>query len=79
MALLLPIIPDISWNPGAEEDLELRVLLPLTATIDSPYFLMSTTSPLVQVWFRTSHPGVSPYRLFALSNQFAWSNTPHDA
>ncbi len=40
----------------------------LAATIGLPYFLLSTTSPLVQVWFARARPGASPYRLFALSN-----------
>ena len=41
----------------------------LVATIGLPYFLLSTTSPLVQAWFsRAPSPGASPYRLFALSN-----------
>jgi SAM-dependent methyltransferase len=40
----------------------------LAATIGLPYFLLSTTSPLVQSWFARSHAGASPYRLFALSN-----------
>ena len=33
-----------------------------------PYFALSATSPLVQVWFSRSYPGRSPYRLYALSN-----------
>src|SRR4029434_26932 len=32
------------------------------------YFLLSTTSPLVQAWFARSSRDRSPYRLFALSN-----------
>ena len=40
----------------------------LGATIGLPYFLLSTTSPLVQVWYARASPGASPYRLFALSN-----------
>ena len=66
--LFLPIIPDISWKPGGEDDPGLRILLLLAATIGLPYFLISTTSPLVQAWFSSSQPGTSPYRLFALSN-----------
>ena len=66
--VLLPIIPDVGWKPGGEEEPGLRILLLLTATIGLPYFLISTTSPLVQSWFSRSHAGVSPYRLFALSN-----------
>ena len=65
---LLPIIPDTAWKPTGEEVPSLRILLLLAATIGLPYFLISTTSPLVQVWFNKSYPGASPYRLFALSN-----------
>ena len=40
----------------------------LLVTVGLPYFVLSTTSPLVQVWFSRSYPGRSPYRLYALSN-----------
>lgn len=66
--LLLPIIPDASWKPLGDEAPGLRILLLLAVTIGLPYFIISTTSPLVQSWFGKSHPGKSPYRLFALSN-----------
>lgn len=65
---LLPIIPDVSWKPAGDESPSLRIILLMTATIGLPYFLLSTTSPLVQAWFARAHPGASPYRLFALSN-----------
>jgi MFS family permease/SAM-dependent methyltransferase len=66
--VLLPIIPDAAWKPKGDESPSLRILLLLAATIGLPYFLLSTTSPLVQAWFARSFPGNSPYRLFALSN-----------
>ena len=66
--LLLPIIPDVAWKPRGDEQPSLRILLLLTATIGLPYFLLATTSPLVQAWFSRSYPDTSPYRLFALSN-----------
>ena len=65
---LLPIIPDVAWKPNGEDAPSVRILLLLAATIGLPYFLISTTSPLVQTWFNKSYPGASPYRLFALSN-----------
>ncbi|MGH9558654.1 MAG: spermidine synthase, partial [Bryobacteraceae bacterium] len=44
------------------------ILLLLGATIGLPYFLLSSTSPLLQAWYvRRSGSGM-PYRLFALSN-----------
>jgi hypothetical protein len=68
--LLLPIIPGEAWKPGADETTgpALAILTLLSATIGLQYFLLSTTSPLVQAWFwRRFHHAV-PYRLFALSN-----------
>jgi len=64
----LPIIPDAGWKPGGEEDPILRILGLLAATIGLPYFLLSTTGPLVQAWFARSFPAGTVYRLFALSN-----------
>jgi hypothetical protein len=67
---LLPIIPDVQWKPGADEASgpAVAILLLLAATIGLQYFMLSTTSPLLQVWFwRRFHHAV-PYRLFALSN-----------
>ncbi|HET9764217.1 MAG TPA: fused MFS/spermidine synthase [Casimicrobiaceae bacterium] len=64
----LPIVPGAQWKPSGSDDPSLRILALLTATIGLPYFLLSTTSPLIQAWFARSHPGRSPYRLFALSN-----------
>ncbi len=40
----------------------------LFATVGLPYFLLASTSPLIQSWFARARPGASPYRLFALSN-----------
>jgi SAM-dependent methyltransferase len=65
---LLPIVPGAQWKPLGTENPSLLILGLLAATIGLPYFLLSTTSPLVQVWFAKSYPGRSPYRLFALSN-----------
>ena len=65
---VLPIVPSAWWKPLGTEDPAVRILGLLGATIGLPYFLLSTTSPLVQAWFARSFPGRSPYRLFALSN-----------
>ena len=66
--LFLPIIPSVALKPGGEEDAALRILLLLGATIGLPYFLLSTTGPLVQKWVAHRFPEKSVYRLFALSN-----------
>ncbi len=65
---LLPIVPGAQWKPSGAESPSLLILGLLAATIGLPYFLLSTTSPLVQAWFARTYPGRSPYRLFALSN-----------
>ena len=64
----LPIIPDAAWKPGGDDDPTWRILGLLTATIGLPYFLISTTGPLVQAWFARTFPAGTVYRLFALSN-----------
>jgi len=64
----LPIIPDAAWKPHGDDDPTWRILGLLAATIGLPYFLLSTTGPLVQAWFARSFPAGTVYRLFALSN-----------
>ena len=65
---LLPILPSETWKPSESGDPTLRILMLLIATIGLPYFLLSSTSPLLQAWYvRRSGSGM-PYRLFALSN-----------
>jgi hypothetical protein len=67
--LMLPIIPGTQWKPGMDSgEPSLLILGLLAATIGLPYFLLSTTSPLVQAWFWQSFRHAVPYRLFALSN-----------
>lgn len=65
---VLPIIPAAGWKPSGSENPAWLILGLLGMTIGLPYFLLSTTSPLVQSWFSRAFPGRSPYRLFALSN-----------
>lgn len=67
-ALSLPIIPDVEWKPSGNEGPALRITLLLLATVGMPYFLLSATGPLLQQWFSRACTGVSPYRLYALSN-----------
>jgi hypothetical protein len=66
--IVLPIIPGAFWKPSGLESPIPLILGLLAATIGLPYFVLSTTSPLIQAWFAREHPGRSPYRLFALSN-----------
>jgi MFS family permease len=64
----LPIIASSGWKPHGEEEPISRILLLLVATIGLPYFLLSTTTPLLQSWYWRRFQSAVPYRLFALSN-----------
>ncbi|HWA99340.1 MAG TPA: fused MFS/spermidine synthase [Pirellulales bacterium] len=66
--MLLPIVPNEAWRPVDESAPTLRILALLACTIGGPYFLLSSTGPLLQHWFAGAWPGRSPYRLYALSN-----------
>ncbi|MBL8433164.1 MAG: hypothetical protein JNK80_12260, partial [Dechloromonas sp.] len=66
--LVMPIAPSDAWKPTGAENPTLRILGLLLASIGLPYFVLSTTGPLVQAWFARERSGQVPYRLFALSN-----------
>lgn len=65
---ILPITPDASWKPADPGTPQWKIMAVLAATIGLPYFLLSTTGPLIQAWYVQANPGRIPYRLFALSN-----------
>lgn len=65
---MLPLAPSESWKPDGAEDPTWPILKLLGATLGLPCLLLSSTGPLVQAWAARSNPGVSPYRLYALSN-----------
>ncbi len=64
----LPVIPSEVWKPAGGDNPVWGILGLLFATVGLPYFLLASTSPLIQSWYARSRPGESPYRLFALSN-----------
>jgi hypothetical protein len=66
--LLLPITPDAGYKPAGDDDPVRRILFILTTSVGVSFFLIATTGPLLQVWFRLLFAGTSPYRLYALSN-----------
>lgn len=71
--LSLPLLPAEHWKPAGGEDPTLRLLALLAATVGLPYFLLSTTGPLMQARVHAAGLGGSaskggPYRLYALSN-----------
>src|SRR5512133_2102296 len=65
---VLPIYPNASWKPAGGGEPTMQILGLLAATIGLPYFLLSTTGPLLQAWYARRFHGAMPYRLYALSN-----------
>jgi SAM-dependent methyltransferase len=64
----LSVLADASWKPDGNSDPTLRILAMLGASIGLPYFLLSSTGPLVQSWVARSNVDARVYRLFALGN-----------
>ncbi len=64
----LPIVAGAQWKPAGAEDPAWRILGLLVGTIGLPYFLLSTTGPLVQSWVSRTPWGARVYRYFSLSN-----------
>jgi hypothetical protein len=73
----LPITANQSFKPTDADNPIGKILLLLFVTIGMPYFLLSTTGPLVQAWFSTASQrntssegdqSKKVYRLYALSN-----------
>ncbi len=67
-ALVLPIYPGANLKPSGVGDPVLGILGLLALTVGFPFFLLSTTGPLLQAWYARTHKGALPYRLYALSN-----------
>ena len=62
-----PITPGAGWKIAFSQNPVREVIRVLLGAVGFPFFLLSTTGPLLQVWLsRTSNK--SPYRLYALSN-----------
>ena len=66
--LSLPILPSDAWKPESVDSPVMAIMAILAVCVGAPFFVLSTSGPLLQDWFRRTHPGRSPYRLYALSN-----------
>tara|TARA_R110002049_G_scaffold2750_8_gene22244 strand:+ start:190157 stop:192085 length:1929 start_codon:yes stop_codon:yes gene_type:complete len=67
-ALLLPIEPSDAWKPSGNESPTLYLLWMLAAHVGLPYFVLSSTGPLIQAWLSYQDDSDRVYRLYALSN-----------
>jgi hypothetical protein len=68
--LVLPIAVPPGWTPPTSENPIMWMLALLTIAVGLPFFVVSTSSPLIQSWFsrfddQASH---NPYFLYAASN-----------
>lgn len=63
-----PITPGSGWKPHGVDHPVTQIVLLLTVAVGLPYFVLSSTGPLLQAWYWKVHEGGSPYRLYALSN-----------
>ncbi len=63
-----PVLPSDSFKPQDSNDPIWRLLWLLVGSVGLPYFVLSSTGPLVQSWFNRVEPTKSPYRLYTLSN-----------
>jgi len=62
MLPLHPRLDSMSGNPT------LSILVVLATSVGLPFFVLSTTGPLVQSWYAATPKVHLPYRLFAVSN-----------
>lgn len=67
-ALVLPIEPSGEWKPTGSESPTLFLLWMLMCHVGLPYFVLSSTGPLVQAWLSFQDESDRVYRLYALSN-----------
>jgi len=66
--IVLTVRPGVvrDWTGGHHPIIGITAMLVVSVGI--PYFLLSTTTPLVQAWYARGRKAALPYRLFALSN-----------
>ena len=66
--IFLPIKPDDALKPVGSGEPIWEIIRLLLLTVSAPYVLISSTGPLLQHWYNRKYAGMSPYRLYALSN-----------
>jgi spermidine synthase len=67
-ALMLPIEPSDVWKPTGSESPTIYLLWMLATHVGLPYFVLSSTGPLVQAWLSYRDNSERVYRMYALSN-----------
>lgn len=67
-ALLLPITPSQDWKPQGDDSPTWLIVSLLIVKIGLPYFVLSSTGPLLQSWLGQTEACDQPHRLYSLSN-----------
>jgi MFS family permease len=63
-----PLMPAAVWKPLTVTQPFFQILLLLAVGAGLPFFLLSSTSPLLQAWSLRLNPRGAPYWLYSLSN-----------
>jgi len=63
-----PITPGSSWKPHGVDPPIIQIVTLLSVSVGLPFFVLSSTGPLLQAWHWRVHGGGSAYRLYSLSN-----------
>jgi hypothetical protein len=63
-----PITPGSNWKPHGADHPVIQIVTLLSVSVGLPYFVLSSTGPLLQAWHWRVYEGGSPYRLYSLSN-----------
>lgn len=66
--LLLPVYPAADLRPHGGEDPVMHLLYVLMHSIGAPFFVLSSTAPLLQDWYHRFKNEQSPYWLYSVSN-----------
>lgn len=67
LAIWHGLFPSLEWTIASSLPPALKTLAALFLGLGIPYFLLSTTGPLIQYWYGIS-AGKEPYKLYAISN-----------
>lgn len=62
------ILPNPDWISAITQSPSSQILILVIASLGLPYFLLSTTSTLLQYWFVQANPTKSPFFLYVISN-----------
>jgi len=65
---LLPITPEKNFDILNSGTPLYSIIFILVTKVGLPYFILSSTAPLLQKWYSQLYKERSPYRLYALSN-----------